>query len=95
MLIKSRFQGDNKMNASGIIEVTKILIGETEPYGSSHVDTIRFDNQEKLIELTNELLDILIKNSKCKDRSEYSMQKTDSGSYFSIFERIHRYHLLS
>ena len=72
------------MNANGIIEVTKILIGETEPYGSSHVDTIRFDNQEKLIELTNELIDILIKNSKCKDRYEYSMQKIGDRAYDTL-----------
>lgn len=77
------------MDTNGIIEVTKVLIGETEPYGSSHIDTIRFDNQEKLIELTGELLDALIDNSKYKNRHEYSMQKIGDRAYDTL-KSIHK-----
>lgn len=77
------------MDANGIIEVTKVLIGEIKPYGSSHIDTVRFDNQEKLIELISEFVDVLIENSKYKNRHEYSMQKIGDRAY-DILKFIHK-----
>ena len=72
------------MNSDGIIEVTKTLIGNIEPYGSSHVDTLRYDNQEKVIELTEELVYMLIENSKFRNRTQYSMKEIGERAYESL-----------
>lgn len=51
------------------------LIGETQPYGETYIDEKRFENQELLIKVSCALIDILINNSKYRNRPEYSMSK--------------------
>ena len=63
------------MESNTIIEVTNTLIGFTEPVGDSFKDKVYYDNQLKLIELTESCLDQLINNTKYKDRSEFSAER--------------------
>ena len=63
------------MEANTIIEVTKALIGVTEPVGDTFKDRMSFENQQNLIELTDNCVDILINNYKYKDRQEYAAER--------------------
>lgn len=62
------------MDASTILEVTRTLIGETEPYGDSTIDRNRMANLEKLIYVVDELLYDVEKCAVNKDRHEGSMR---------------------
>lgn len=62
------------MDASAILEVTRTLIGVTEPYGDSGIDRKRTENLDKLIYVVDELLYDVIKAAVCKDRYEGSMR---------------------
>ena len=62
------------MDASTILEVTRTLIGETEPYGSSDIDRERTQNLDRLIYVVDELLYDVEKAAVCKDRYEGSMR---------------------
>lgn len=62
------------MNAGVILEVTRTLIGETEPYGDSGIDRVRMKNLDKLIYVINELLYDIEKVAVNKDRYEGSMR---------------------
>ena len=60
------------MDASTILEVTRTLIGPTEPYGDSGVDRERTKNLDALIYVIDELLYDVEKAAVCKDRYEGS-----------------------
>jgi len=62
------------MDASAILEVTRTLIGETEPYGDSAIDRERTENLDKLIYVVDELLYDVERTAVCKDRYEGSMR---------------------
>lgn len=62
------------IDAGTILEVTRNLIGETEPYGDSGIDRERMKNLEKLIYAVDELLYDVEKVAVNKDRHEYSMR---------------------
>lgn len=62
------------MDASTILEVTRTLIGKTEPYGDSDIDRIRTANLEKLIFVVDELLYDVEKAAVNKCRHEGSMR---------------------
>lgn len=62
------------MDASAILEVTRTLIGETEPYGDSGIDRVRMKNLDKLIYVIDELLYDVEKVAVNKDRHEGSMR---------------------
>lgn len=62
------------MDASTILNVTRTLIGETEPYGDSAIDRERTENLDKLIYVIDELLYDVEKAASCKDRYEGSMR---------------------
>ena len=62
------------MDASTILEVTRTLIGETEPYGDSGIDRERTENLNRLIYVVDELLYDVEKAAVCKDRHEGSMR---------------------
>lgn len=62
------------MDASAILEVTRTLIGATEPYGDSGIDRERTKNLDKLIYVVDELLYDVEKSAVCKDRYEGSMR---------------------
>lgn len=62
------------IDASTILEVTRKLIGETEPYGDSSIDRERTQNLDKLIYVCDELLYDVEKAAVCKDRHEGSMR---------------------
>ena len=61
------------MDANTILEVTRKLIGETEPYGDSGIDRERMKNLDSLICVIDELLYDLEKVAVNKDRHEGSM----------------------
>ncbi len=63
------------MNSETIIEVTKTLIGNIVPVGDFYKDNIAYENQDKLIELTETCIDLLIRNTIYKDRSEYHAER--------------------
>lgn len=62
------------IDAGVILEVTRKLIGETEPYGSSSIDQKRAENLDKLIFVIDELLFDVEKVAYNKDRPEESMR---------------------
>lgn len=62
------------MDAGTILEVTRTLIGETEPYGDSAIDRKRMKNLEKLIYVVDELLYDIERVAANKDRPEKSMR---------------------
>lgn len=62
------------IDAGTILEVTRSLIGETEPYGDSAIDRERMKNVEKLIYVVDELLYDVEKVAFNKDRHEGSMR---------------------
>ena len=63
------------MESKTIMEVVSCLVGHTEPYGDTNIDEVRFENQEKVIDLVMSGVEDLINNSKYKNRVEYSMNK--------------------
>ena len=62
------------MDASTILEVTRTLIGATEPYGDSGIDRERTQNLDNLIYVVDELLYDVEKAAFNKDRHEGSMR---------------------
>lgn len=74
------------MKSETILEVVGELVGYTEPYGDSAVDEIRYENQEKIIDLIVNGIEDLIKNSKYRHRAEYSMRKIGDRAYKSLEE---------
>ena len=62
------------MDAEAILEVTRTLIGETEPYGDSGIDRERMKNLDKLIYVIDELIYDIEKVAVNKDRHEGSMR---------------------
>ena len=62
------------IDAGTILEVTRNLIGATEPYGDSGIDRERTQNLDKLIYIIDELLYDVEKVAFNKDRSEGSMR---------------------
>lgn len=82
------------MESSTIIEVMKTLIGVTEPIGDEFKDRLSFENQQKLIELTDNCVDMLIKNYKYKDRQEYAAERIGLSAVESLKilkEKINKY----
>ena len=57
-----------------ILEITRELIGDTEPYGDSAIDRERTQNLDKLIYIVDELLYDVEKVAVNKDRYEGSMR---------------------
>lgn len=74
------------MTSETIIEVTKMLIGNTIPVGEAFADNLAFECQNKLIELVNSCIDILISNSSYKDREEYSVEKIGTKAHIELQE---------
>lgn len=74
------------MESEILLEVVSKLVGYTEPYGDTRVDEIRYENQEKIIDLVTNGVEDLIRNSKYKDRVEYSMQGIGSRAYKTLKE---------
>ena len=72
------------MDASAILEVTRTLIGATEPYGDSGIDRKRTENLDKLIYVVEELLYDVIKAAVCKDRYEGSMWMMGEKAYTAL-----------
>ena len=64
----------SSIDAGTILEVTRTLIGETEPSGDSAVDNRRARNLEKLIYVVDELLRDVEKAAVHKNRLEGSMK---------------------
>ena len=62
------------IDAETILEVTRNLIGRTEPYGDSAIDSKRTENLDKLIYVVEELVSDIEKAAVNKDRHECSMR---------------------
>lgn len=62
------------MDASTILEVTRMLIGGTEPCGDSAIDRKRLENLNKLIWIVDDLVNDIVEVSWNKDRQEGSMR---------------------
>lgn len=62
------------------------LIGETRPYGDTHVDGERLKNLQNLTQLMEVLTNKLILISKDKYRSEYSMQNMGQVANVALVE---------
>lgn len=72
------------MDANTILEVTRRLIGATEPYGDSGIDRERTKNLDKLIYVVDELLYDVEKAAVCKDRYEGSMRMMGEKAHKSL-----------
>ena len=70
------------------LEVVSELVGYTEPYGDTNVDKVRYENQEKIIELVLNGIEDLINNSKYKDRPEYSVSQI-GGRAYEILNKVY------
>lgn len=77
------------MKKETLLEVVSELIGYTEPYGDSNIDKVRFENQEKIIELVMNGVEDLINNAAYKDRQEYSMAQIGGRAYETL-EELHK-----
>lgn len=65
------------IDANTILEVTRTLVGNTEPYGDSGIDRYLMANLEKLIYIVDELLHDVEKVAVNKDRHESSMRMSE------------------
>ena len=65
----------SNLSGSEIIRVVDALIGEIEAYGDTYVDHDRLNNQMKLKELTEHLIERLADNTGYSKRVEYSMKE--------------------
>ena len=74
------------MKSETILEVTTELIGSIEPYGDTRIDEIRYENQEKLIDLVTYGIEALIENSKYIHKQEHSMWKIGDRAYRTLEE---------
>lgn len=72
------------IDAGTILEVTRSLIGDTEPYGDSAIDRERTQNLDKLIYIIDELLYDVEKVAFNKDRYEGSMRMMGEKAYKAL-----------
>lgn len=72
------------MNPEMLIKVMEKLVGNITPGGETYSDNMAYDNQENLIELAEEMVYMLIRNSKYKDRSEYSVEKIGKRAHAAL-----------
>lgn len=82
------------MNADTIIEVSKTLVGNIEPVGDTFKDNMSYENQQKLVELINVCVDMLISNCKYKDRQEYAAERIGISAVESLRtlkEKVNKY----
>lgn len=77
------------MKSETLLEVVSELIGYIDPYGDTAIDKIRYENQEKLINLVTEGIESLINNSKYVYRLEYSMFEIGDKAYRTL-EELHK-----
>ncbi len=69
------------MEAKTVIEVTKKLIGNVEPYGATHIDDKRFENLKVLCKVVNELISDINYVAQQKDRHEHSIKEMGEYAY--------------
>lgn len=74
------------IDADTIIDITRTLIGETEPYGDSAIDRERTKNVDKLISVIAQLLFHLERVAINKDRYEGSMREMGKKAYKAAIE---------
>lgn len=77
------------MTKETLLKVVSELIGYTEPYGDSNVDKVRYENQEKIIDLVMNGIEDLINNSVYRDRQEYSIAKIGCRAYETL-EKLYK-----
>jgi len=58
-----------------VYEVTQRLLGMIEPESDSSIDEVRFKNLQKTIEVTELLIDDIIRVARHQYRHEYSAKK--------------------
>lgn len=74
------------IDAGTILEVTRNLIGATEPYGDSSIDRERMQNLDKLIYIVDELLRDVEKVAFNKDRYEGSMRMMGEKAHKALID---------
>lgn len=72
------------MKSETILEVVSELVGYIEPYGDTRIDVIRYENQEKIIDLVTNGIEDLIENSKYRHRAERSVEVIGNRAYESL-----------
>ena len=76
----------SNIEAGVILSVTRELIGETEPYGDSAIDSKRMKNLDKLIYVVDELLRDVIKTAAIEGRIEGSMKDISDKAYREVID---------
>lgn len=82
------------LSGSEIIRVVDCMIGATEPYGSTHIDHDRMNNQQKLKELAECLIADLCSNANYASRHEYSMKEIGEDARNFIGYLVEEYGLM-
>ena len=77
------------MKKETVLKVVSELIGYTEPYGDCNIDKVRYENQEKIIELVMNGIEDLINNAAYKDRPEYSIAQI-GGRAYEVLEELYK-----
>lgn len=73
------------MKKETLLEVVSELVGYTEPCGDEGIDQIRYENQEKIIELVKNGVEDLIRNSKHRSYlEEDSTSRIGNRAYESL-----------
>ena len=69
------------MNKEMLLEVVAELIGYSEPCGDSFIDEVRYENQEKIIDLVLNGIEDLIHNAGYRNNKEYNVHKIGNRAY--------------
>ena len=64
----------SRFNAETIADVVFELVGETEAYGDTYIDSVRVKNQQIMCDVIDYLILRVYKNTKYADRNEWSMK---------------------
>ena len=83
----------SKLHAEIIVELVSELCGSIEPYGSTHIDSERLDNQKKLEEVVESLVWMLYQNVNFTNRKEYSMWKIGNNAREFLGYLVKEYNL--
>lgn len=69
------------MDSETVIKVINALVGSIEPYGSSHIDSVRTENLKVLLEVMDNYIAKIDNVVKYRNRPEYSMKNMGEMAY--------------
>ena len=76
------------MSSENIIEVMEVLIGRVNPRGETNIDNERFDNQEKMIDCVDHMINQLSENAVLRNNSAHSISIAGERA-FGFLKNLH------